>query len=114
MASGNTNLIQDIRCAGINDRRSINQYAPLLGSTEHPAVANINAVKGEFVSALDTLEAEGIIKTPAAKPTNAKSVPTPHTVSLESLYNRPDPRTLLLKTSLLVSFEELSVPTQTE
>jgi gliding-associated putative ABC transporter substrate-binding component GldG len=92
----NTNLVQDIRCAGINDRRSINPwvYFPLLGSTEHPAVANINAVKGEFVSTLDTLEAGGIIKTPLLlSSTNAKSVPTPHTVSLESLYNRPDPRT---------------------
>lgn len=92
----NTNLVQDIRCAGINDRRSINPwvYFPLLGSTEHPAVANINAVKGEFVSTLDTLEAEGIVKTPLLlSSTNAKNVPTPHTVSLESLYNRPDPRT---------------------
>ena len=62
----NTNLIQDIRCAGINDRRSINPwvYFPLLGPTDHPAVANLNAVKGEFTSTLDTLEAPGILKTP--------------------------------------------------
>jgi len=96
----NTNLIQDIRCAGVNDRRSINPwvYFPLLGPTDHPAVANLNAVKGEFTSTLDTLEAPGILKTPLLlSSTNAKSTPAPHTVSLETLYNRPDPRTFRSK-----------------
>ena len=53
----NTNLIQDIRCAGINDRRSINPgLFPIIGANCPPAVANLNAVKGEFTSTLDTLE----------------------------------------------------------
>ena len=48
----NADLVQDVRCAGVNDRRSINPwvYFPLWGATDHPAVANMNAVKGEFSS----------------------------------------------------------------
>jgi ABC-2 type transport system permease protein len=91
----NADLVQDVRCAGVNDRRSINPwvYFPLWGATDHPAVANMNAVKGEFSSTLDTVEATGIKKTPLLlSSANARSVAAPHTVSLEMLYNRPDPR----------------------
>jgi ABC-2 type transport system permease protein len=91
----NTDLIQDVRCAGINDRRNVNPwvYFPLFGTTDHPSVANLNAIKGEFSSSLDTLEAPGIKKTALLQSSsNAKRVPAPHTVSLEALYNRPDPR----------------------
>ena len=92
----NTNVLQDVRCAGVNDRRSINPwvYFPLLEVTQHPAVMNLNAVKGEFVSTLDTLQAPGILKTPLLlSSANSKSTPAPHNVSLETLYKRPDPRT---------------------
>lgn len=92
----NTNLIQDIRCAGVNDRRSINPwvYFPLLGPTNHAAVNNLNAIKAEFASTIDTLESTGIVKTPLLLTSaNSKSIPAPHTVSLETMYNRPDPRT---------------------
>ena len=91
----NADLVQDVRCAGVNDRRSINPwvYFPLWGATDHPAVANMNAVKGEFSSTLDTVEATGIKKIPLLlSSANARSVAAPHTVSLEMLYNRPDPR----------------------
>lgn len=91
----NADLVQDVRCAGVNDRRSINPwvYFPLWGATDHPAVANMNAVKGEFSSTLDTVEALGIKKTPLLlSSANARSLAAPHTVSLEMLYNRPDPR----------------------
>ena len=91
----NTDLIQDVRCAGINDRRNVNPwvYFPLFGATNHPSVANLNAIKGEFSSSLDTLESPGIKKTALLQSSsNAKRVPAPHTVSLEALYNRPDPR----------------------
>ena len=91
----NADLIQDVRCAGINDRRNVNPwvYFPLFGTTDHPSVANLNAIKGEFSSSLDTLEAPGIKKTALLQSSsNAKRVPAPHTVSLEALYNRPDPR----------------------
>jgi gliding-associated putative ABC transporter substrate-binding component GldG len=91
----NADLVQDVRCAGVNDRRSINPwvYFPLWGATDHPAVANMNAVKGEFSSTLDTVEATDIKKTPLLlSSSNARSMAAPHTVSLEMLYNRPDPR----------------------
>ena len=91
----NADLVQDVRCAGVNDRRSINPwvYFPLWGAADHPAVANMNAVKGEFSSTLDTVEAPGIKKTPLLlSSANARSLAAPHTVSLEMLYNRPDPR----------------------
>lgn len=91
----NADLVQDVRCAGVNDRRSINPwvYFPLWGATDHPAVANMNAVKGEFSSTLDTVEAPGIKKTALLlSSANARSLAAPHTVSLEMLYNRPDPR----------------------
>ncbi len=91
----NADLVQDVRCAGVNDRRSINPwvYFPLWGATNHPAMANMNAVKGEFSSTLDTVEAPGINKTPLLlSSSNARAMAAPHTVSLEMLYNRPDPR----------------------
>lgn len=91
----NADLVQDVRCAGVNDRRSTNPwvYFPLWGATDHPAVANMNAVKGEFSSTLDTVEATGIKKTPLLlSSSSARSMAAPHTVSLKMLYNRPDPR----------------------
>ena len=58
----NADVIQDVRCGGVNDRRSIQPwvYFPLLAAQNHPAVQNLNAVKGEFTSTLDTLESPGI------------------------------------------------------
>jgi len=41
-----------------------------LGPTAHPAVANLNAVKGEFTSTLDTLEAAWYSKNPIAAELN--------------------------------------------
>lgn len=91
----NADLVQDIRCAGVNDRRSVQPwvYFPLLGPQRHPAVANLNAIKGEFASTLDTLESPGVKTTVLLRSSpRSKSVAAPHTVSLETLYNRPDPR----------------------
>ena len=99
----NADLVQDVRCAGVNDRRSINPwvYFPLWVATDHPAIANMNAVKGEFSSTLDTVEAPGIKKTPLLlSSANARSMAAPHTVSLEMLYNRPDPRAFTQKNLL--------------
>lgn len=91
----NADLLQDVRCAGINDRRSILPwvYFPLLGPTDHPAVANLNAIKGEFASTLEVLDqgtAQATVLLESSQ--NARAVAAPHLVSLEMLYNRPDPR----------------------
>jgi len=91
----NADLVQDVRCAGVNDRRSVNPwvYFPLWGATKHPAVANMNAVKGEFSSSLELLDVPNVVQTPLLlSSANARAVAAPHTVSLELLYNRPDPR----------------------
>ncbi|MDA0741351.1 MAG: gliding motility-associated ABC transporter substrate-binding protein GldG [Bacteroidetes bacterium] len=91
----NADVIQDVRCGGVNDRRSIQPwvYFPLLAAQNHPAVQNLNAVKGEFASTLDTLESPGIRSSILLRTSiNSKAIAAPHTVSLEALYNRPDPR----------------------
>jgi len=91
----NADLVQDVRCAGVNDRRSVNPwvYFPLWGATKHPAVANMNAVKGEFSSSLELLDVPNVVQTPLLlSSANARAVAAPHTVSLELLYNRPNPR----------------------
>ena len=91
----NADLVQDVRCAGVNDRRSVNPwvYFPLWGATKHPAVANMNAVKGEFSSSLELLDVPNVVQTPLLlSSANARAVAAPHKVSLELLYNRPDPR----------------------
>jgi ABC-2 type transport system permease protein len=96
----NSDLVQDIRCAGVNDRRNVNPwvYFPLLGPQAHPSVANLNAIKGEFVSTLDTVAAKGIKKTPLLLTSqNSRSAAAPTTVKLELLYNRPDPRLFVQK-----------------
>ena len=90
----NGDVVIDDRCAQISDRRDTLPwvYFPLWGASQHPAVANINSIKGEFSSTLDTVEAAGIKKSPLLlSSTNSVAVPAPHTVSLEMLYNRPDP-----------------------
>lgn len=91
----NADVVQDVRCGGVNDRRSIQPwvYFPLLAAQNHPAVQNLNAVKGEFASTLDTLESPGVRSSILLRTSiNSKAVAAPHTVSLEALYNRPDPR----------------------
>lgn len=90
----NGDLVLDDRCAKISDRRDTLPwvYFPLWGATKHPAIANVNSIKGEFSSTLDTVEAIGIKKSPLLiSSPNAVAVPAPHTVSLEMLYNKPDP-----------------------
>ena len=90
----NGDVVLDDRCAEISDRRDTLPwvYFPLWGVTKHPAVANVNSIKGEFSSTLDTVEAIGIKKSPLLSSSpNAVAVPAPHTVSLELLYNKPDP-----------------------
>ena len=68
-------------------------YFPLLAAQNHPAVQNLNAVKGEFTSTLDTLESPGVRSSILLRTSiNSKAVAAPHTVSLEASYNRPDPR----------------------
>ncbi len=78
----NTSLIQDLVCAGVNDRRSVRPwvYFLFLPQTEHPIAKNLNAVRMEFATTMDTVRVPGVRKTPcwshhptpAAKPPQVK------------------------------------------
>ncbi len=90
----NTNLVQDIISAGVSDRRSVNNwiYFPLvMPQVKHPITKDLNAVKLDFVSSLDTIIAPGIKKTVLLKSSPySRTVATPHIVSLQRLYEEPN------------------------
>jgi ABC-2 type transport system permease protein len=86
----NTNLVQDMVAGGVNDRRSINRwiYFPLImPQIEHPITKDLNAVKLEFASTIDTIIAPGIKKTILMRTSPySRAVSTPHMVQLQTLY----------------------------
>lgn len=89
----NTDLIVDKKAAWLSDMQRVRPwvYWPLITSrSKHPIAKDLNAIKAEFVSSIDTVMAEGIKKTPLLmSSSNSKVVPTPHVVSLEKYYNFP-------------------------
>lgn len=90
----NPNLVQDMVAAGVNDRRSVNRwvYFPMIMPIErHPIVKDLNAIKLEFASTLDTITSPGIKKTVLLRTSPyTRVVPTPHRVSLNTLYEEPN------------------------
>jgi ABC-2 type transport system permease protein len=68
-------------------------FFPLLNPTSsHPIVHNLNAIKCEFTSTLDTVEAPGISKTILLTTSKfSKSILSPVRVSLNILKQDPDP-----------------------
>jgi ABC-2 type transport system permease protein len=89
----NTALATDLVCAGINDQRSVRPwiYFPLmLPQSEHPIVKNLNAVRYEFGSTLDTIRVPGVQKTILLQTSPySRRRPAPTQVSLAELYNEP-------------------------
>lgn len=89
----NTNLVLDKKAAWLSDIQRARPwiYWPLVSArSNHPIAKDLNAIKMEFVSSIDTVMAEGISKTPLLfTSSNSKIVPTPHVVSLEKYYNFP-------------------------
>lgn len=89
----NTDLVADQTAAGINDQRQILPwiYFPMvMPRVNHPITKNLNAIKLQFASSLDT------VQTPDARSTvllrsspHSRIYPTPHIVSLRDLYERP-------------------------
>jgi ABC-2 type transport system permease protein len=67
-------------------------YMPLITPhSNHPAVVNLNAVKFEFVSSMDTVDSEGVKKTILLRTSTYTRVsPAPAFVSLEILKKTPD------------------------
>ncbi len=68
-------------------------FFPLLNPTSnHPIVHNLNAIKCEFTSTMDTVEAPGITKTILLSTSKfSKSILSPVRVSLNILKEDPDP-----------------------
>ncbi len=99
----NTNLIQDIQSAPIPVVTGMvgNQpktemfpwyFFPLLTpANNHPIVNNLNALKGEFVSTIDTIAKKGIKKTSLLRSSQYSKVSTaPTRISLGMLRFEPD------------------------
>ena len=86
----NSNLVQDMVAAGVNDTREVNRwvYFPLLmPQSKHPIAKDLNAVKLEFASTIDTIIAPGIKKTILLRTSPySKTVTTPHLVNIGTLY----------------------------
>lgn len=99
----NTNIVQDIQSAPIPMRTGVigNQpklemfpwfFFPLLTpANNHPIVNNLNALKGEFVSTIDTIAKKGIRKTGLLKTSQYSKVSsTPTRISLDMVSFEPD------------------------
>ncbi|MCX6273393.1 MAG: gliding motility-associated ABC transporter substrate-binding protein GldG, partial [Bacteroidetes bacterium] len=69
-------------------------FSPLVAPTiNHPIINNLNAIKFEFVSSLDTVVAEQVRKTILLKTSGyTRSVNAPALISLELLKKKPDIR----------------------
>lgn len=69
-------------------------YSPvIIPNSQHPIVRNINAIRTEFVSKLDTVYSEGIRKTILLETSKySRLVLTPARISLELLRMQPDPK----------------------
>jgi len=90
----NTNLIQDMVSAGVSDQKNIYPwvYFPMvMPQVKHPITKDLNAIKLEFASTVDTIIAKGVKKTFLLRSSPySKTVGTPHMVSLGTLYNKQD------------------------
>lgn len=69
-------------------------YFPVLNPLQdHPIVKNLNAIKTEFISSIDTLDTRGIQKTVLLTSSQySRTVNTPALISLEILQKEPDRR----------------------
>jgi ABC-2 type transport system permease protein len=101
----NRNLVLDVNSAAIPMRTGQvgNQpqieffrwhYFPLLNpASNHPLVRNLNSIKSEFVSSIDTVMVEGIKKTALLKTSDySRTVSTPALITLAMLREQPDER----------------------
>ncbi len=97
----NSNLVVDMNSLPIPvviDRKGNQKMIPwlffpvLIPTSAHPIVRNLNAIKTEFVSSIDTLDTPGITKTILLTTSRySKVLNTPVMISLSYLYQEPDP-----------------------
>jgi ABC-2 type transport system permease protein len=101
----NTNLVMDLnalpiplRTGQVGNQPQIDffpwYYFPLLTPTgQHPVVKNLNAIKTEFISSIDTIRVGGIRKTVLLSSSPySRVVNTPVLITLSILQNEPDER----------------------
>lgn len=92
----NTDLVMDMVAAGLNDQKQIKPwfYWPLvMPQVNHPIAKDINAVKLEFASSIDTIITPGVKKTFLLRSSPyARTAQTPHMVTLNEYYKEPDQR----------------------
>jgi ABC-2 type transport system permease protein len=96
----NSNLIVDMNALPIPvvvDQKGNQKFVPwiffpvLVPTSSHPIVRNLNAIKSEFISSIDTLDTPGVKKTILlATSRYSKVLNTPVVVSLSYLYQEPD------------------------
>lgn len=101
----NTNLVMDLnalpiplRTGQVGNQPQIDffpwYYFPLLTpAIQHPVVKNLNAIKTEFISSIDTVRVQGIRKTVLLSSSPySRVVNTPVLITLSILQNEPDER----------------------
>jgi ABC-2 type transport system permease protein len=96
----NSNLIVDVNSLSIPvviDQKGNQKLIPwiffpvLIPTSTHPIVRNLNAIKTEFVSSIDTLDTPGVKKTILlATSRYSRVLNTPVMISLSYLYQKPD------------------------
>lgn len=89
----NTNLVLDRIAAGVSDTRRTYPwiYFPMImPQVKHPIAKDVNAVKLEFPSSVDTIISPGVKKTFLMRTSPySRIVATPHIVKLQKLYELP-------------------------
>jgi ABC-2 type transport system permease protein len=101
----NKNLVLDLNSAAIalstgqvGNQPQIDffrwHYFPLLNpASSHPVVRNLNSIKGQFVSSIDTVMVEGVRKTPLLRTSDYSRISNvPVLVTLAMLNEKPDER----------------------
>jgi len=95
-------------------------YPIFIPDSKHPLVKNLDGIRSEFVSTIDTLAVKGTKKTIILQSTPYnKTLTTPHILSLRMLEEEPDPKTfqspvktvgVLLEGSFVSDFKNRPVP----
>lgn len=89
----NTNIVLDRIAAGVSDTRRTYPwiYFPMImPQVKHPIAKDVNAIKLEFPSSVDTIISPGVQKTFLMRSSPySRTVGTPHIVKLQKLYEIP-------------------------
>jgi len=100
----NADLVQDIVAAGVNDSKQVLPwiYSPLvMPYINHPITKDLNGIRLEFASSIDTIQTPGIKKTILLQSSQySKKSNAPHLVSLARLYQEPQ----------IEAFQEKGIP----